>query len=271
MRLSANPILRGTSARRLLCAALFLGAALFFAASAAESHETQSHSVRANGIVGDWLFRPQYMLPRNAAHVIAGGGDVARSSAPEFSRDSLPLKLCGQAPTERLLGLVEPDHLPPEAFTFEAWLNHHVNRPVGFAAIASDPNAPAGNACVLAHHTLQGDTARTVAQFPSEHEETPLVLSWDHASRGYKKYWWHIALTYDGREAKLYVNGEQRAAAPAGRAATQSEPSFEIAGYFAHEPHMRLSNFLHAARLYDRALSSDELGNRFAELKSEVD
>lgn len=242
-----------------------------FTAPIATGHESHAHGVHDDSIVKDWLFRPQYMLPQRAAHSIDDAEEVVNPKHSEFSRDSLPLKLFGQSPTERLPGLVESSEFPRTAFTFEAWINSHVNLPVGFATIVSDPNAPARLSWVFAHHTLGGETVRTVAQLPSQGQQEPTVLAWNHKTGGYKEHWWHVVLTYDGQEAKLFVNGDQKVVAKAKLSTELRDPQFEIAGYFANEPHMQLANFLQAARLHKRPLSAKEIGERFSELQQQVD
>ena len=204
-------------------------------ARAHEGHRTTADA-HLEGVVGDWLFRPEYGLPRNARYEFEVPFDSTESVEKEFERDSLPLRVAGLSPTERIRNLVPTNKIPRESFTFEAWINNHVNQPVGFAVVAGGNDSPQQTGWALAYHSLFGSKSRLVATFGKQDEE-PITISDEHDSLdGFKEYWWHTVLTVDGLSAKLYVNGELKAetALPSSGVTWADEPQFEIDAYLEH-------------------------------------
>ena len=238
-----------------------------------EGHGKGEHST-AKGLVGDWLFRPQYALRGGARHATVAPLDTTQSNDAEFSRESPALRLAGWNPTERFRNLLGSDEIPRKGFTFEAWINNHVNQPVGMAAVAGSADSPNSTGWALAYHSLHETGSRLVATIGQNEGQETIELAFDHGSlEGFKEYWWHAVLTFDGKTARLYLNGEERASAevPAPGVVWSDDPVLEIASYLQHEPEMKLANLLNQARLYDRALSLAEIQQSYDRFRQDIE
>ena len=238
-----------------------------------EGHTRDDHS-QDESLVGDWIFRAQYALRGGARHITAAPQDSTQSVEAEFSRESPALRLAGWQPTERYRNLLTSKELPRNEFTFETWINNHVNRPVGMAAVAGDASSPQNSGWALAYHTLHDTGSRVVATFGQPKGKEPIEIAFDHGSMdGFKEYWWHAVLTFDGKEAKLYLNGELRASTeiPAPGIAWSDNPVLEIASYLKQEPEMVLANLLSQARLYRRVLSANEIHTNYERFCHEIE
>ncbi len=73
--------------------------------------------------------------------------------------------------------------------------------------------------------------------------------------------WYHVAGVYDGREMRLYVDGQHRAASTEQSGEIVYPPSapYEIAAYHDDDENFRATGAIAEARLYRRALSLDEI------------
>jgi hypothetical protein len=242
----------------------------------ASAHEGHSHvgESTAEGVVGNWLFRPKYALYGNAKNDMQPDAAVATSIHSEIERETLPVKLQGQLPTERVHGLLKRQQLPREAFAVEAWVNYHVNRPVGVAIVAGGPDHTSESGWTLACYGTDDGTAQITLRLNLQNQDGPVVLK-TRADRegGYLEYWWHVVATFDGTTARLFVNGRLQAeinttAAPIRYAA---DADFEIAAYLENEPHMQLANLVHHVRLFDHATPAEEIGQRYAALQQQVE
>ncbi|MEM8945830.1 MAG: metallophosphoesterase [Planctomycetota bacterium] len=239
------------------------------------AHENHHSSADADlvDLVNEWVFRPNYALPRRAAHPRVGFSAADNLADPEFARDSLPLRLMGLSPTERFRNLVPTADVPRQEFTFEAWINNHVDQPVGFAAVAGGSSSPQDSGWAIAYHSFPEGQSRAVAKLVTRQGET-VELACDHdRSLGFQEYWWHLVLTFDGETCRMYLNGKQQAEASVGSdgIAWPATPQFEIAAYLEQEPQMQLANLLNHARLYRRAISTKEIQQRFAEFKYDLE
>jgi hypothetical protein len=176
---------------------------------------------------------PDYQLPGNAAFPAPEPAappviEMPPSEAPAFM---------GLEPTETRAVDVRASDFAYSGVTIEMWLLDHVNQPVGAVLSAAEP----------------GEEPSWLLGYSEEQA----VLSADGrllesgAQEAWKGRWYHVAATYDGYSARLYVNGELAASQPlmdadppAGRA------RITLTGYFGHEPRMELGNLLYGFRMY---------------------
>ena len=241
----------------------------------AVSHEIAAPvSTDSGSVVAQWQLRARYALPGRARHAFAENRDPMLARDREFLRETPPLRLSGHAPTERLRDLVDPREMPQAAFSFEAWLNCHVNQPVGVAALAGGPQSPRDAGWAVAFHTFDGGAPRVVARFGHPGQSNEIELSCAlRPDDGFKEYWRHIVLTYDGRVARLYTNGHEMASRELSEAefVMPSESHFEIAAYLENEPEMELANLVSHARLYRQAVSAEGVQQRFEEFQHDLE
>ena len=240
-----------------------------------KAHENHHSHAKAHpaDLVAEWVFRPHYAMPRRAAHPLVGVSAAAAPADPEFARDSLPLRLMGLRPTERFQNLLPTANIPHQEFTFEAWINNHVNQPVGFAAVAGGSNSPQDSGWALAYHSFPEGQSRAVAKVVTTQGDT-VELACDHdRSLGLQEYWWHLVLTFDGEICRMYLNGKLQAEASVSGGGIEwpANAEFEVAAYLEHEPKMQLANFLNHARFYRSAISVEEIQARFAEFKHDLE
>jgi predicted phosphodiesterase len=226
-----------------------------------------------SGLVIEWLPRPSYTLPRKARHRTLETQQIVEAGSSDFNSETLPLRLVGNSPTQRFRNLLDPAEIPRGEFTFEAWLNVHVNEPVGLAAMAGNSNSPTKYGWAVAYHTFQARTSRVVASLAPLSGE-PIELVYDHdPSQGFQEYWWHVVLSFDGKYAKLYLNGVEKSAAdiPSPHLAWPESPQLELSAYLEREPKMQLANLLNHARLYRRALTEKEIRVHHAKFQQQLE
>ncbi len=218
-----------------------------------------------SGLVGDWTFHPNYTLARNAENYPGNKIEPPKSRFQRFKTLGEPIVFYEQNPTDRLTDFVEGDKLPSGAFTTELWLLNHVNLPIGALITARGKSVKDEPAWLLGCYDKE-----VVFYVNTSEGQQSLVVP---LARGWKKYWGHVVGTYDGKRMKLYLNGELLAesADAGGMLKLPDHQQLEVAGYFENEPYMELSNLLKASRLYEKALTSDEIQDRYKALQGLVE
>ena len=234
-----------------------------------------------SGMMGEWSFWPDYTLPgRDAVTATSSDqADTTADAAVPISERLSPSRLWfGQHATHRERGLLDADRLPQNAFTVEFWVSYHVDQPIGAAVLAfdSDRNQPA----LWQFGFWEGDvhfTRRSDAlSVPTMELKTKIVeqdLESGVYKRGVDRYWHHLVGVYDGQALKVYHQGELIAEQQASgrRLRMPDGAEFEIAAYLGNEPHMTLGNLVRDVAIYDRALSTTEIVERFQDHKELVD
>lgn len=77
--------------------------------------------------------------------------------------------------------------------------------------------------------------------------------------------WHHVVGTYDGREQRIYVNGEleNTSLVQSGKVLYPDRSFFDLAAYRDENEHYRWYGTLHEVRIYNRALGEEEVRERF--------
>lgn len=217
------------------------------------------------GLVVDWTFHPGYTLKGNASNYPGNRIAPPVSRFQRFKTLGAPLIFNGESPSQRLTDLLEPENIPSKSFTVEMWLLNHVNMPVGVMLTAKGKQVNDKPAWVV------GCQGKEVA-FQLRTEKGTQTLAAE-VEQGWKKYWGHLVVSYNGKEAMMYLNGQLIASEKAvgGNLLFPADYQLEVAGYFNKEPYMEVSNLLKSARLYDRALSEKEIESRFQALQTQVE
>lgn len=220
------------------------------------------------GLIAAWNFAPVYSLPLSATNVPGFNGLPAPAEPPLLlpGRSSAPV-LRAMWCTEQHERLLSRDELPAGPFTVEMWVLDHVNQAVGavLGALSGDPNQ------LPAWH-LSYSEGRAAFAVHAKGDLDPRALVEAPDTEPWKKRWRHIAGVYDGESLAIYVNGREAA-----RTSVEWTPqygeyaAFGALGYFTNEPRMQLGNLVPEARLWDRALTADELAKRFDTLRDAAD
>lgn len=220
---------------------------------------------KAQQVVGDWTFHPNYTLHRNAKNYPGNRIDMPQSRFEIFKTLGEPLYFYNQRPTKRLTNFIDNTALPKTGFTVELWLLNHVNLPVGTLICVRDPEQPSKTPWLLGYFDNE-------AVFHVETDENHQQSIQKPVTTGWKKYWRHLVASFDGTEMALYLNGEEIARSKLnGQLDISSKTQIEIAGYFANEPYMDISNLLKSCRLHDGVLSSQQIAERFESLTEQVE
>jgi len=244
-------------------APILLWLAPFQALVAAHPEHTQP---AATGLIGEWSFVPVYELPGSARNTIGPRTPYPRAPVQAISTPSAPLLLFGEEPTERVARLVDAGRLPTRSVSLELWTVDHVNQPVGAVAAIKSELPGHEPAAVLAYR--DGGVGFIIRTRSGTAE-----LQFDAGEASLKSYWRHIVGTYDGETARLYINGKLRAQSTraSGNLSVPPSADLEIAAYCGSEPYMDLGNIVHLARVFDRALTREEIQSSAADLAGTIE
>lgn len=213
------------------------------------------------------ILTPDYRLPRRAGDLPRALPDPAGPGPINSSLEAIvpPVIFQGQQPNHRILEFPCDGEFPVEQFTIEVWIIDHVNQPVGMAVGSFQHENPGKSGTILTYWdrsveaTLNSDSWKETITLRAESEQP------------YKKLFHHLALTYDGKDAALLINGDvvRKEKTPGGPIAENG--LLELAGYLENEPYMELANLVKEVRIHDKPLSPAELKERFQRLASMAD
>ena len=215
-------------------------------------------------LVKEWVLWPNNMLGQEAANYPGPSIETPATAIVPLRISSLPMTFFGEEPTERVEEALDTSLLSTEALTVEFWLVDHVNQPVGALIMARSKEAQAVPGWVLGYYD-----DRIYATLQST-DSMPYAIE-KPVQRGWKSYWHHIVLTYDGTRIQIYWNGERiEETAYTGSIAYPALPEVEMAAYMNHEPYMQLSDLLKHVRIYNAALNEEAILGRYAQLQGYV-
>lgn len=213
-------------------------------------------------LVERWLW-PHYQLERNAAVRPAFPGATSPSQGPSLEYQSDPLLLEGMAPTHRLKNMLPPDSLPRKAFTAELWVMDHVDQPIGVLCALKSKSKLQPVSWYLGYYRHQVIGELHTVQ-PVNHFRIARKIG-----SGFKKYFYHLVLSYTGSRMAIFVNGkEEWAQDMEGELRWPELPELEISAYLQHEPYMDLGNILPFFRIWEVGTTEEAIRARYNLLKS---
>ena len=217
-------------------------------------------------LVKEWILWPNNSLGQAASNVPGPVIETPATAVTPLRMSSLPFDFFGEEPTERVEDALPVTQLPATNLAVELWLVDHVNQPVG-ALITARDKAPMTPASWLIGYYND----RIYLSLQGKSEEAPFVL--EHpVERGWKSYWHHIVLNYNGNEVTLFWNGDpvHTSDYSGGELFYSDTPELELAAYMNHEPYMQLADLVKTVRVYDQTLSQGDVTSRFEALQTQV-
>lgn len=214
----------------------------------------------------EFWFWPEYAL-NDKARNLPGNRLSLPVQIPAITTEALPLIFYGEEPTERKKGLIDAKLLPKDAFTIELWISNHVNKPVG-ALVALKPKYQANEPEWLLGYFNQ----QLVYSLKTQKSVYASVIDYPMKGRGFKKYWSHVVATYQNRIMSLFVNGVLVKELEVGTRLEidHSQYELELAAYMREEPYMQLGNLIRMLKISDKALSQNQINERYQELSGLV-
>lgn len=238
---------------------------LIFLVVMATSALTSLHSQNPHLLTDEWLW-PSYALPRSAENRPGNPPKAFVTPWPDFSFSSDPVVWNGEMPTHRLRHWAPADSLTGGAYSVETWILDHVNQPVGMVAGIKGFSSTDPIPLMLGYRHGRVK-ARLELMPPARPVEIEVA-----AGRGFKNYFLHAVLVYDGQFLRLYLNGDLKAEkAVQGEIAWPERPEAEAAAYLKDEPWMEPGNLLLNLRLWKGALGKNVIQDRFNELQTMVE
>lgn len=218
--------------------------------------------------IGDWTFVPEYTLGGQAANHPGPRHPHPKSQHRLIEMEPAAILFEGGKPTQRLINLLPSSAIPREAFTYELWLNHHVNRPV--CAMMTVRGREPGSAIPFSIGFRDWESFLVMQGVDGNEVQLRSKLK---EYGGFKERWVHLVVTYDGHTPIMYVNGQQVAQGHMHDEALAWPESaeLELAAYMQNEPFMQIGNLIHNVRVYDTALAAENVSSRFETLKELVD
>ncbi|MBT6156718.1 MAG: PQQ-binding-like beta-propeller repeat protein [Planctomycetaceae bacterium] len=215
----------------------------------------------ADGPLFRWQFR-QNLADGKTFKAVAGGKNATTNGPVRFSK-TIPhaLLLDGDSKARRHIAVatdLKQLKLPQRAISVEAWVL--VDKPAewgGICGIIQD-NGDYERGWLLGHRNSQFCFAVS--------SSTKKRLTYLTDPRSFEfGYWYHVVGTYDGKQMTLHVDGKLRAASKeqSGDIAYPPNAPFTIGAYHDDNELYSLAGQIEQVSVYDRSLSTAEIGARF--------
>lgn len=222
-------------------------------------------TVEDKRLLGQWAFQKSAATSATELKALTGQ-KITLAGAAKFSRvgQHQALELDGANQTV----MVSPDFrqipVPTEQFTAEAWVRvDQLQEWGGIVGVIQD-NGSFERGWLLGYRKNKFCVAVCS-------EEGPKRLTYLTSESEFQiEQWNHVVGTYDGETMNVYVNGKVAATSKEQKGAI-SYPErawFEIGAYHDNDEYYRLRGGLHEVRLYNDALSSEEIAEHYANSKN---
>lgn len=212
-----------------------------------------------------WLW-PDYTLDRNAKNQI--GPRLPLPDSPSYPLDvkTYPFVFFGKDPSERLEDFIPLDQLPQEEFTVEMWILNHVNRDVGAFVALRDKYSPTDPSWLLGFYGKEVLFSHLSSSGLSN------AITHTIEERGWKKYWYHLAVSVTPTQTKLYLNGNEiNTLEMKGFPGKVEAAEIELAAYLSNEPYMQTGDLVKALRISSTALTETDIRAQFRKLQQLVE
>jgi hypothetical protein len=215
----------------------------------------------------EFWFWPDYVLGQRAGVTIGNRLQAPAEEVKPVQLSTPPLVFFGQQPTERKTQWMNPDSIPSGPFTIEMWAMQHVNNPVGALIAHRQADGYHEPAWLVGFYG-----AHVIATLKGTDQPYATVLQ-KKLGRGWKRYFYHIVMTYDGDVLKMYVNGEWQASERVGKRLVLpvDQSAVELAAYTSNEPYMALGNVLKMVHVHRQSLTEQQINTRFKALQQMVE
>lgn len=212
------------------------------------------------GLVGGWVFDRDH-IEGGTVKDIAGNLDARLSGGARLDAAGIALILDGTATVSLSAGAL-PRGLPRRAISVEAWVA--VEEPSEWGGIISclQDNGGFEKGWLLGTRNRRFAFAlSTTGADDGDGTMTYLTADSDFVPGA----WYHVAGVYDGKEQRIYVNGQLAGATKkqSGEILYPERTFYDIAAYHDDNEHYRLKGRLHEVRVYNRALNAGAVKARF--------
>lgn len=225
------------------------------------------------GLAGHWIFDATHIIGQTVKD-LAGNHDAVIEGTVELAAETggrglklNSIKLNGKTDAVLLADVISPEELPQRDITVEVWVCLYGgsvwNSIIGYFEDAGNVDRGWGwwlgfngnNFCFTLSSTgsRSGDGIATYLYAPSFFDN---------------EKWYHVAGTYDGAWQRIYVNGklENSSDTQSGDIHYRKDASYIIGAYRDADENRAMEGWIYEARVYDRALSPDELRSHYEAL-----
>ena len=210
------------------------------------------------GLIGHWLFDQSHILGQGLPD-LADKSLTTIDGPVRFERFGSWETLRLDESTSIHLNGKKNVRVPTRNMTAETWIR--IDRPLdwgGIVGIIQDNGAEEKG-------WLLGFRERKLS-FALKGKEGAPLLTYLTAPQPFKRrQWYHVAGTYDGAEQRLYVDGKLVASArdQQGDILYPTNAFYHIGAYRDENEFYRMVGAVHEIRVYERALSSEEIRQHF--------
>ena len=212
----------------------------------------------AQSPVNQWVFSPEN-IDITTVKDLAGNEDGLLHGRMVPTKNPPALYFDGTDTYVELAGKDEAKSLPKSKLTAEAWVA--VNSPAEWGGIVGSlqDNGSFEKGWVLGYNNDKFNFALS----------TGGDLTYLNASDSFQTgRWYHVVGTYDGSLMRIYVNGTERGRSSKRRGTIDYSPAaFVIGCYLDDNEFYPLEGFISEVRLYNRALTSQQVRTRYNRTK----
>lgn len=216
-------------------------------------------------LLGRWVFSPGGIKGR-VVHDQAGRADATILGRRSFRQvdEFQALVLDGSTTSAMISRNPATAPLPKEAMTAEAWVRIDQPQPWGGIIGCVQDNGDDEHGWILGF--VESRLAFGLRAKGGDDRITYVKSQSDFVP----EQWYHVLGTYDGRELRLYVNGQlqETSTAQQGSIDYPARGFYEIGAYHDDDEYFRTLGMLHEVRVYDRALSAEEAAANAGRLRA---
>lgn len=217
-------------------------------------------TLAGEGPIGHWIFDSEHADGKNIRD-LAGKSQAAILGEPRFEKQGSVevLRLDGATNSASVAEDYTKAAVPKRDMTAEAWVRVDKTQEWGGIAGAFQDNGPYEKGWILGFtqnrfcfgiNGTGGDPTLTYLQSPEPFKGG---------------LWYHVVGTYDGTTQRVYVNGRETISSTKQNGDIDYPPQafYHIGAYRDQDEFFRTAGALREVRVYDRALSADEIRTHY--------